>query len=65
MPGAYPAGPADLHADIVGVELTIDGMLVVADRFDLAEFTALGIRANIADEDVRARDNGSVPSQRQ
>jgi hypothetical protein len=53
MPGTYPA-PGDLHADVVGVELTIDGMLVVADRFDLAEFTALGIRANIADEDVRA-----------
>ena len=54
MPGTYPAGPADLHADVVGVELTIDGMLVVADRVDLAEFTALGIRANIGDEDVRA-----------
>jgi hypothetical protein len=54
MPGIYPAGPADLHADVVGVELTIDGMLVVADRLDLAEFTALGIRANIGDEDVRA-----------
>ena len=53
MPGTYPA-PGDLHADVVGVELTIDGMLVVADRLDLAEFTALGIRANIADEDVRA-----------
>jgi hypothetical protein len=34
--------------------LTIDGMLVVADRLDLAEFTALGIRANIVDEDVHA-----------
>ena len=54
MPGTYPA-PGDLHADVVGVELTIDGVLVVADRLDLAEFTALGIRANIADEDVRAR----------
>jgi hypothetical protein len=54
MPGTYPAGPSDLHADVVGVELTIDGMLVVADRLDLAEFTALGIRANIVDEDVRA-----------
>ena len=53
MPGTYPA-PGDLHADVVGVELTIDGVLVVADRLDLAEFTALGIRANIADEDVRA-----------
>ena len=52
-PGTYPAGRADLHADVVGVELTIDGMLVVADRLDLTEFTALGIRANIADEDVR------------
>lgn len=54
MPGTYPAGPADLHADVVGVELTIDGLLVVADRLDLAEFTALGIRANIGDEDLRA-----------
>ena len=54
MPGTYPTGPADLHADVVGVELTIDGLLVVADRLDLAEFTALGIRANIGDEDVRA-----------
>jgi hypothetical protein len=53
MPGTYPA-PGDLHADVVGVELTIDGVLVVADRLDLAEFTALGIRANIADDDVRA-----------
>ena len=65
MPGTYPAGPANLHADVVGVELTIDGVLVVADRLDLTEFTALGIRANIGDEDVRARDNGAVPSQRQ
>jgi len=40
MPGTYPAGPADLRADGVGVELTIDGMLVVADRSDLAAFTA-------------------------
>jgi hypothetical protein len=53
MPGTYPA-PGELHADVVGVELTIDGVLVVADRLDLAEFAALGIRANIGDEDVRA-----------
>ena len=57
MPGTYPAGPA--HSDVVGVELTIDGLLVVADRLDLTgvtagEFAALGIRPNIPDEDVRA-----------
>jgi len=46
MPGTYPAGPADLRAEGVGVELTIDGMLVVADRSDLAAFTAQGLRPN-------------------
>ncbi|QUR69425.1 ESX secretion-associated protein EspG [Mycobacterium spongiae] len=45
------AGPAD---DVVGVEVTIDGMLVVADRLHLVDFpVALGIRPNIPQEDLR------------
>lgn len=40
--------------DVVGVELTIDGMLVIADRLELAEFpVALGIRLNIPQPDLR------------
>ncbi|SEH56070.1 EspG family protein [Mycolicibacterium rutilum] len=40
--------------DVVGVEVTIDGMLVIADRLGLAEFpTALGIRLNIPQPDLR------------
>lgn len=43
MPGT-PApttpAPGDFRADGVGVELTIDATLVVADRSDLAAFTA-------------------------
>lgn len=45
------AGPAD---DVVGVEVTIDGMLVIADRLHLVDFpVALGIRPNIPQEDLR------------
>ena len=45
------AGPAD---NVVGAEVTIDGMLVIADRLSLADFpTSLGIRPNIPYEDVR------------
>ena len=34
--------------DVVGVEVTIDGMLVIADRLHLVDFPlALGIRPNI------------------
>ncbi|HEX2284933.1 MAG TPA: ESX secretion-associated protein EspG [Mycobacterium sp.] len=40
--------------DVVGVEVTIDGMLVIADRLGLMEFpTALGIRQNIPQPDLR------------
>lgn len=40
--------------DVVGVEVTIDGMLVIADRLGLVEFpTALGIRLNIPQPDLR------------
>lgn len=45
------AGPSD---DVVGVEITIDGILVIADRLDLVDFpTVLGIRPNIPQEDLR------------
>src|SRR3954469_10219480 len=40
--------------DVVGVEITIDGMLVIADRLNLMDFpVALGIRLNIPQEDLR------------
>ena len=40
--------------DVVAVEVTIDGMLVIADRLQLAEFPpSLGIRPNIPYEDQR------------
>ena len=40
--------------DVVGVEVTIDGMLVIADRLHLVEFPlSLGIRPNIPYEDQR------------
>jgi hypothetical protein len=40
--------------DVVGVELTIDGMLVIADRLNLMDFpVALGIRLNIPQVELR------------
>ena len=40
--------------DVVGVELTIDGMLVVADRLGLTDFPpSMGIRLNIPQPDLR------------
>lgn len=40
--------------DVVGVEVTIDGMLVLADRLGQSEFpTALGIRLNIPQPELR------------
>lgn len=40
--------------DVVGVEVTIDGMLVIADRLGLVEFPpVLGIQQNIPDEELR------------
>jgi hypothetical protein len=42
------------HDDVVGVEVTIDGMLVIADRLHLTDFpVALGIRLNIPQQDLR------------
>lgn len=43
------------YDDVVGVEVTIDGMLVIADRLHLVDFPpSLGIRSNIPYEDQRA-----------
>jgi len=40
--------------DVVGAEVTIDGMLVIADKLHLMDFpVALGIRPNIPQEDLR------------
>jgi hypothetical protein len=40
--------------DVVGVELTIDGILVVADKLGLADFPpSMGIRLNIPQPDLR------------
>lgn len=40
--------------DVVGVEVTIDGMLVIADRLNTTDFPpALGIRLNIPQPDLR------------
>jgi hypothetical protein len=42
------------YDDVVGVEVTIDGMLVIADRLNVMDFpVALGIRQNIPQEDLR------------
>lgn len=53
--GAYLGDGEPTHYDdVVGVELTIDGMLVVADLLHLVEFPlSLGIRPNIPYEDQR------------
>jgi hypothetical protein len=54
MSGPLAAGRAGLVDDVVGVEVTIDGMLVIADRLQLIEFpAALGIRQNIPQDDLR------------
>jgi hypothetical protein len=54
MSGPLAAGRAGLVDDVVGVEVTIDGMLVIADRLQLIEFpTALGIRQNIPQDELR------------
>jgi hypothetical protein len=55
MSGPLAAARPGLVDDVVGVEVTIDGMLVIADRLQLIEFpAALGIRQNIPQEDLRA-----------
>jgi hypothetical protein len=54
MSGPLASGRAGLVDDVVGVEVTIDGMLVIADRLHLVDFpVALGIRPNIPQEDLR------------
>jgi hypothetical protein len=54
MSGSLAGGRAGLVDDVVGVEVTVDGMLVIADRLHLIEFpTALGIRQNIPQDDLR------------
>ncbi|BBY23818.1 ESX-1 secretion-associated protein EspG1 [Mycobacterium stomatepiae] len=51
--GPLAPGRAGLVDDVVGVEVTIDGMLVIADRLNLIEFpAALGIRQNIPQDDL-------------
>jgi hypothetical protein len=54
MSGPLAAGRAGVVDDVVGVEVTIDGMLVIADRLHLVDFPpVLGIRPNIPQEDLR------------
>jgi ESX secretion-associated protein EspG len=46
--------PPTHYDDVVGVEVTIDGMLVIADKLNVMDFpVALGIRQNIPQEDLR------------
>ncbi len=55
MSGPLASGPGGLVDDVVGVEVTIDGMLVIADKLHLVDFpAALGIRLNIPQKDLRA-----------
>ncbi|BAX95040.1 ESX secretion-associated protein EspG [Mycobacterium shigaense] len=54
MAGPLTAGHAGLVDRVVGVEVTIDGLLLIADRLHLIEFpVALGIRPNIPQEELR------------
>jgi hypothetical protein len=54
MSGPLTAGRAGPVDNVVGVEVTIDGLLLIADRLHLIEFpAALGIRPNIPQEDLR------------
>lgn len=54
MVDPFTVGSAVLVDDVVGVELTIDGVLVIAERLQLTDFPpALGIRQNIPQEDLR------------
>lgn len=48
--GEVPAG------DVIGVELTVDGMLVIGGRLELMDFpVSLGIRPNIANRELQDR----------
>jgi EspG family len=55
MSGPYDAGRGGTHIDdVVAVEVTIDGMLVIADRLHMMEFPpSLGIRPNIPQLELR------------
>lgn len=54
MTGPLATGRAGLVDDVVGVEVTVDGMLLIADRLHLVDFpAALGIRPNIPQEDLK------------
>jgi ESX secretion-associated protein EspG len=55
MSTPHTTDPGAAHIDdVVGVEVTIDGMLVIADRLNLMEFPgALGILPNIPQPDLR------------
>ncbi len=55
MTSAHTADGGTTHYDdVVGVEVTIDGMLVIADRLQLVDFPiSLGIRPNIPQEELR------------
>lgn len=55
MVSAYPLQSPTHLDDVVAVEVTIDGMLVIADRLNTVDFPAsLGIRPNIPQPDLRA-----------
>ena len=55
MSGPLANGNAGLVDNVVGVEVTIDGLLVIADRLQLVDFpVTLGIRPNIPQDDLRA-----------
>jgi hypothetical protein len=55
LTGSHSARRGASHFDdVVGVEVTIDGMLVIADRLHLMDFpTALAIRLNIPQVELR------------
>jgi hypothetical protein len=54
MAGPLAAARTGLVDEVVGLEVTADGMLVIADRLHMIEFpTALGIRQNIPQDDLR------------
>jgi EspG family len=55
MSSPYTADRGAGHVDdVVGVEVTIDGMLVIAERLNLMDFpVALGIRPNIPQPELR------------
>jgi hypothetical protein len=52
--GSHGSGQPTHFDDVVGVEVTIDGMLVIADKLNLMEFPpSLGIRPNIPQLELR------------